>query len=184
MTEMKNQELMLEDGMLTEEENKELTKEQIREQTLMSEKDMLSGLLDASGFSEEEEQRIDIKRNGRLCFSFTVRPLTEKEYNKCRKAHTKYVRNKQFGVKMPEETDTVKYRSLLIYTATVEADKKRFWDNKDIWKKMVDRGQEVVTATDVIDYTLRAGEKDRIIEVIDSISGFDDEGNLEEVAKN
>lgn len=162
----------------------ELTEEEVREQILMSEKDMLAGLLEASGYSEDEKQRIDIKRNGTLCFSFTVRPLTEAEYNQCKKKHTKYVRNKQFGLKLPEETDTVKYRSLLIYTATVEEDKKRFWDNKVLWKKMIDRGQEVVTAIDVIDYTLRAGEKDRIIEVIDSISGFDDEESLEETAKN
>ena len=36
---------------------------------------------------------------------------------------------------------------------------------------------------DVIEYTLKAGEKDRIIEAIDKLSGFDAD-NLEEIAKN
>ena len=35
---------------------------------------------------------------------------------------------------------------------------------------------------DVIEYSLKAGEKDRVLEVIDEISGYD--SNLEEVAKN
>jgi hypothetical protein len=35
---------------------------------------------------------------------------------------------------------------------------------------------------DVIEYSLRAGEKDRVLEAIDSLSGYD--SNLEEVAKN
>ena len=43
---------------------------------------------------------------------------------------------------------------------------------------------DFVTGADVIDYVLLAGEKDRIIETIDSISGFDTDSNLEEVAKN
>ena len=36
---------------------------------------------------------------------------------------------------------------------------------------------------DVIEYTLKSGEKDRIIEAIDKLSGYDSD-NLEEVAKN
>ena len=35
---------------------------------------------------------------------------------------------------------------------------------------------------DVIECVLKAGEKDRIIDAVDKLSGFDD--NLEEVAKN
>ena len=35
---------------------------------------------------------------------------------------------------------------------------------------------------DVIEYSLLAGEKDRVLEAIDQLSGFDT--NLEEVAKN
>ena len=35
---------------------------------------------------------------------------------------------------------------------------------------------------DVIEYSLKAGEKDKILEAIDKLSGY--ESNLEEVAKN
>ena len=35
---------------------------------------------------------------------------------------------------------------------------------------------------DVIEYSLKAGEKDRVLECIDSLSGYDN--NMEEVVKN
>ena len=40
----------------------------------------------------------------------------------------------------------------------------------------------IANALDVIEATLKAGEKDKIIDVIDEISGYD--SNIEEVAKN
>lgn len=162
----------------------ELTDEQVKTHIRMNESDMMAGLLEAASFSEEEETIIQVERKGKVYFTFSIRPLSESDYNTCRKKHTKYLRNKQFGMKMPEETDTVRYRAALIYRATVEKDRKTLWDNKDIWKSLSDKGHEVVTGLDVIDYVLLAGEKDRIIETIDSISGFDAGNNLEEVAKN
>ena len=42
--------------------------------------------------------------------------------------------------------------------------------------------QEGMAGLDVIEYTLKAGEKDRIIDAIDTLSGY--ESNIEEVAKN
>ena len=39
-----------------------------------------------------------------------------------------------------------------------------------------------MSGLDVIEYTLKAGEKDRIIDEIDTLSGY--ESNIEEVAKN
>ncbi|MDO4277289.1 MAG: hypothetical protein Q4C69_00550 [Lachnoclostridium edouardi] len=162
----------------------EFTEEQVKNQIRMSEKEMLAGLLEAAEFVEGEETLIQVKRKGKQYFSFSIRPLSEAEYNTCRKKHTKYLRNKQFGMKMPEETDTVRYRAALIYKATVEKDRKLLWDNKEVWKSLGDKGLDVVTGLDVIDFVLLAGEKDKIIETIDSISGFDTDSNLEEVAKN
>ena len=37
---------------------------------------------------------------------------------------------------------------------------------------------------DVIEYALKSGEKERVIEEIDKLSGYDSSDNLEEVAKN
>lgn len=101
---------------------------------------------------------------------------------KCKKKHTKYVRNKQFGMKLPEETNTVKFRDALIYTATVEADREKLWDNKKVWESLRAKDLQIMNGLDVIEYCLKAGEKDKIIECIDSLSGFEE--NIEEVAKN
>ena len=39
-------------------------------------------------------------------------------------------------MKLPEETNTVKFRDALIYTATVEADREKLWDNKKVWESL------------------------------------------------
>ncbi len=66
--------------------------------------------------------------------------------------------------------------------ATVDEDREKLWDNKQIWEALRKRGFQIMNGLDVIEYSLKAGEKDRVLEVIDEISGYD--SNLEEVAKN
>ncbi len=85
-------------------------------------------------------------------------------------------------MKLPEETNSTRYRSQLIYMATVDEDREKLWDNKQIWEALRKRGFQIMNGLDVIEYSLKAGEKDRVLEVIDEISGYD--SNLEEVAKN
>lgn len=147
-----------------------------------NEEDFIQGLIDAAGFAAEETQRIEIIRGGRLYFAFSIRPLSSEEYDKCRKKYTKYVRNKQLGMKMPEDTDRIKYQSAIIHKATIDADRENLWDNKKVWKALEDKGRQIMSGLDVIEYTLKAGEKDKILEAIDALSGY--EANLEEVAKN
>lgn len=77
----------------------------------------------------------------------------------------------------------MKYRSALIYEATVQSDRENLWDNKKIWDALNQKGFQIMNGLDVIEYTLKSGEKDRIIEAIDKLSGYDSD-NLEEVAKN
>lgn len=158
----------------TEEENKTLIR--------MNEDDFIQGLISAADYAKDDIQRIEIARNGKVLFAFEIRPLSEEEYNKCKKKHTKYVRNKQFGMKLPEETNAVKFRDALIYTATVEADREKLWDNKKVWESLRAKDLQIMNGLDVIEYCLKAGEKDKIIECIDSLSGFEE--NIEEVAKN
>ena len=85
----------------TVETNEEETKQVIR----ANEEDFIAGLIAAADFAsdEEETQRVEIFRNGKLAFAFYIRPLGSEEYDKCRKKFTKYVRNKQLGIKMPED---------------------------------------------------------------------------------
>lgn len=101
---------------------------------------------------------------------------------KCRKKFTKYVRNKQLGIKMPEDTDRIKYQSAIIHKATIAEDREKLWDNKKVWQALESKGFQIMSGLDVIEYTLKAGEKDRIIDAIDTLSGY--ESNIEEVAKN
>jgi len=146
------------------------------------EEDFIQGLIDAAEFVSEETQRVEIIREGRLYFAFNIRPLSSQEYEKCKKKHTKYVRNKQLGMKLPEDTDRIKYQSALIYEATVDEDREKLWDNRKVWDALNAKKDRIMNGLDVIEYTLKAGEKDKILEAIDKLSGYDD--NLEEVAKN
>lgn len=163
-------------------EEREFTKEQDANQLRVNEEDFLQGLIDAAGYAAEERQRIEIARKGKVLFAFSIRPLSESEYNDCKKKHTKYVRNRSLGVKMPEDTDNVKYRADLIYRATIDEDKEKLWDNKKIWEALRDKDMQIVSPLDVIEYSLKAGEKDEVIDCIDKLSGYSD--NLEEVTKN
>lgn len=164
-------------------EEVEFSEEQTDAQLRMSEGDILQGLMDAAADLKTDTKLIQIARNGRTYFEFHIRPLAESEYEKCRTKHTKYVRNKQLGIKMPEDTDNVKYRSELIYAATTAEDKKKTWDNHKLWDSLSDRGIDILTGLDVIDTVLRSGEKDRIVDEIDKLSGYES-SNLEEVSKN
>lgn len=159
------------------------TEEQNKTQMRMFENDFISGLIAAADFRTDETQRVEIIRNGKLYFAFDIRPLSEYEYDKCKKKHTKYVRNKQLGLKMPEDTNTAKYRCALIYEATVKADRDKLWDNKKVWETLNEKNLQTMNGLDVIENTLLSGEKDRIIDAIDKLSGYD-VNNLEEITKN
>ncbi|MCD8308888.1 MAG: hypothetical protein LUD19_03455 [Clostridia bacterium] len=116
-------------------------------------------------------------RNGIVYLKFRIRPLSEEEYTKCKERYTKYVRNKQIGIKVPEDTDTAAYRSALIYQATVTEDRAKIWDNKQAWKQL-----DVLSGAELIGRVLKPGEKDAVCSKIDDISGYG--SSLEEVAKN
>ena len=64
----------------TEEENKTLIR--------MNEDDFIQGLIDAADYAKDDTQPIEIARNGKVLFAFSIRPLSEEEYNKCKKKHT------------------------------------------------------------------------------------------------
>lgn len=161
----------------------EFTKEETMNHMKVFEGDMIEGLIAAAVYREEEQQTVEIIRAGKPFFVFHIRPMGEDEYNQCRKKYTKYVRNKQLGIKLPEDTDNVKYRCSLIYHATTEEDRAKLWDNKQVWNALSSRGHQIVTALDVIEVSLLGGEKDKVIDAIDKLSGFDN-NQLEEVVKN
>lgn len=164
-------------------EEKEFDADESKAQVRLHEDDFIKGLLDAADFAVHETKKIEVVRAGKVFFEFKIRPLTADEINTCRNRASKFVRNKQLGIKMLEDTDTVKYRAMVIYTATVEEDKQKLWDNQKVWEGLEKKGKAVVTGYEVVENCLKAGEMARIIDVIDDLSGFDN-NNLEEVAKN
>ena len=133
------------------------------------EDDILGGLLAAASFenSEEETYPMEVARNSVVLFKFRVHPLREEDYQKCRERYTKYVRNKQLGIRVPEKTDTIAYRNALIYEATVKEDREKLWDNREAWRRL-----DVINGVELIGRVLKAGEKDAILEYIDKISGY------------
>ena len=144
------------------------------------EDDLLDGLLAAANYKDDVDESVEIviSRQGKDLFSFHIHPLSEEDFNRCRKRCTKYVKSRtNAGVRIPEEVDTVKYRCMLIYEATIPEDRAKIWDNKALWK-----AKDLATGTEAVDVLLKAGEKNAVCEKIDTISGY--EMTEEEVAKN
>ena len=146
--------------------DEELTQEEQSQALRTYEGDILGGLLAAASF-RDEAKTVEIARNGIVLFKFRIRPLSEGEYNRCKEKYTTYKRNKQFGVRIPDKTDTISYRSALIYEATVEEDREKLWDNREAWRKL-----DVLSGVELIGRVLKAGEKDAVIDLIDKISGY------------
>jgi hypothetical protein len=83
-------------------------------------------------------------------------------------------------MRLPESTDTTGYHSDLIYTATVDEDKAKLWDNKKLWAAV-----NAVTGRDMVDKLIPfAGKKQAIIEQIEKISGYDEDDDYKETVKN
>ena len=165
-----NTELEKEDALSEEEE-----KTQLR----LYENDILGGLMAAADFksNEDEIHPVEIRRNGAVVLTFRIRPLSENEYDAAKEHNSKKKKNKQLGIMITESTDNIRYRSELIYIATVQEDQEKIWRNKTAWEKF-----NVVTGPDLISRVLKAGEKAAVLELIDNISGYGT--SLEDTAKN
>ncbi len=160
--------------------DEEFSEKETQSQLRTMENDFIAGILGAAEYKTKEIRKIEIIRDGRLFFEFNIHAIGEAEADQCRRRHTKYVRNKSIGVKFAEETDSPRFRSSLIYHATEEKDRNNLWDNKTVWSGLISQGYQIVNALDVIEAVLLGGEKDRIVEEINKLSGFKTE-NLEEV---
>ena len=117
-------------------------------------------------------------------FKFDVHALNEDELTQIRKKYTKYTKNRRNGgQRMVEEVDMVKFRSSVIYNSTVEADQERIWNNKSLWDGLRRQGHNIINALDVIEAILLPGEKDKIMDALDKLGGYDEENQITE-AKN
>lgn len=156
-----------------------VTEQEIKQELLINEDEILKALTD----KEQHDDRIETVQVvfGKTPFSFRIRPLSEKEWDKCRERNTKYSKNRRLGgMRLPESTNTTGYHSDLIYTATVDEDKAKLWDNKRLWAAV-----NAVTGTDMVDKLIPyAGKKQAIVERIERLSGYDEDDEYEETVKN
>ena len=162
----------------------ELTEEEKRETILANEDDYLEGLLAAADDAANDTKKIDIIRNERKYFSFSIHSLTDEMLKDIRKKYTKYTKNRRQGIRVADELDMPKYRASLIYNSTTEEDKAKLWDNPAVNKGLEAKGICIINALDVIDAVLLPGEKDRIMDIIDDVNGFNNEELKAETAKN
>lgn len=150
-----------------------------QEEILMNENDILRGLIEAGKEKDDESayKKIQIKRGGVLKFEFRIRPISEEESLACHDHATRFAPRKKGQPKREIETNSAKFRSWLIYTATVDEDRAKTWDNRQAQEAL-----NILQGVDMIDAVLLSGEKDRIIDVINEISGYGDD--MDETAKN
>lgn len=150
------------------------------EELLFNEDELLRALTDKNIHADHIETIALML--GKVEFRFRIRPLSEKEWDACRERNTKYSKNRRLGgMRLPESTNTTGYHTDLIYSATVDEDRAKLWDNKRLWQAV-----NAVTGRDMVDKLIPfAGKKQAIVDRIEAISGYDDdEDNYGETVKN
>lgn len=163
------------EGRETQAKEKEFSQDETQQQIRENEDAFLEGLLAAADYAANEEMTFEINRGGKKFFSFTVTPLSEKTLHEIRRKYTSYEKNKRLGIKVAGELDTAKYRSSVIYNSTIDSDKEKIWDNKNLQETLKGKGYHIINALDVIEALLLPGEKEKIMEALDRLGGYTDD---------
>jgi hypothetical protein len=154
--------------------NKKLTQEELekadaqRDELLMNEDSILEGMMAAVEYIQETKT-VEIKRAGKLLFTFDIHGISEETLYKCRK-QSRILGENPAGKRFPKveiDVNLAKMRDLKIYEATTEDSRKKTWDNPAIQKKVC-----TLNGWEVIESVLMAGEKDAVCDLIDEMSGF------------
>ena len=158
-----------------------MTQQEMQAALAINEDEILKALTGQAQY-ENRTETVEVSF-GNAKFAFRIRPLSEKEWDKCRERNTKYSKNRRLGgIRVPESTDTTGYHSDLIYTATVDEDRAKLGDNKVFWN-----ATGALTGRDMVDKLIPyAGKKQAVIERIEALSGYNDEDQeqYEEAVKN
>lgn len=170
--------------------------EEAREAVLMDavtskeeEFDYISGFFRAAELITENIQPITIQRDGVKLFEFSVHALTGNDARAAKKKASTRIPN-PINKKLPpivKEVNEVAYQSYLIYLATTNEDRKKYWDNPTFRDKF-----GVMEAYELVDKVLLPGEKAQVLDEIDTLSGYgfsdidyeEDEESDTETAKN
>lgn len=153
------------------------------EMTPEEEYDLLSGFLKAAENIKEVTKKIEVRDGDTLLFAFRVHALTADDVYAARKKASKTMPNpKNKKLKTVYDFDQKEYESYLIYLATTAEDRQRVWDNAALKNKF-----NVMEGHELIDCVFATGFKQRVIEVIDALSGFGEDVEEQddvETAKN
>lgn len=158
----------------TKMETAELTKEDL----LAMEDELLAGLLAAVEDKGTNTTTITVKRGDKVFFKFRIRMLDDEEVKEIKLRNSTYVKN-SIGVKVLSDFNDVRFRSEIIYRATVEEDRKKLWDNPEAKKRL-----GCMDGVEMVERALTSGEKDTIYDKIQEFSGYKTTEEVENLVKN
>lgn len=161
-------------------ENANITGLESSSNFVQDEKSLIAALLEAADYkssNEENTRTIKVKKNDNVLFAFRIRALSQSEIDAAAKKATKQIPNPA-GPKYPAisgERSRSKYHNYLIYTATVEEDRKKIWGNSEFKLK-----KDILDEADSVDIILKGGIKSRVVDEILKLSGFNDDDIVDE----
>ena len=135
------------------------------------EDNLVAALLEAAEYRSAEEYPVTIKRGDKELFKFTIRAIDENTWRKALKENT------QNRGRRSEDLNAYRYFAQLIYNATVPEDRERLWKNRAVWEKL-----NVANGIDCVDAVLSPAEKQKLVETLEKISGYD-ESSLDDMIK-
>lgn len=149
--------------------------------------DLVTALLEAAEFKNDDDvlKEVEIKRAGKYLFTVHIHPISDPDARFARKKATIYMPNPN-NKKLPpieKEFNNSKFGSWLIYLATTEEDQAKIWGNPQVMAK-----KGLMEPWETVDALLTLGEKRKLLDLVTSISGMDDDDedfvDQEEYAKN
>ena len=164
--------------MATEKEKQNVTGLDLAPDYKEAEYDLVTSLLAAAGYKNDEDEMVDVRiaRRGKHLFTVRIHPLSDADVRDAQKRAGIYKANptnKKLG-QVKVDTDNAKLSSWLIYLATVEKDQQQIWANPEIMKRF-----NLMQPWESIDVLLKTGEKADLLEQVLKISGMDDDEDEE-----
>ena len=143
------------------------------EQLAKIDNDIAAALIEASEYNmgADKQRKINIQRNGKSLFSFTIEPVNEETMRRVRRENMKNRGRRN------EELIGERFVAQLIYEATIEEDKNRLWRNREVQERL-----NVASGADVVQKVLTPAERSKLEEVLIEIGSYDSDG-LDEMIK-